>query len=197
MNRPIAVARQQQRRTSAPEQPRGPVQSINSAQAFANHQRVQQQQQQSKQPQQPSPSSQYPSQVTIPQAISVIIARLNNLESKTKTAFSNLQTQTVSTTSVENDDSPNELDMAIQQIFERITLLETSSSLNSSKFDEFTSKITKLENDLRDSKDIILKLQTFTIDTTKDLLMMKNKVSSSTNEERQLSLKEIVQNELM
>ena len=87
--------------------------------------------------------------------------------------------------------------MAIQQIFERIALLETSTSLNSIKLDESISKITKLENDLRDSKDIILKLQTFTIDTTKDLLTMKNRYSSSTNEERQLSLKEIVQSELI
>jgi hypothetical protein len=209
-NRPIAVARQQ-RRTSAPEQPRGPVQSINSAQAFANQQRQLQQQQQQQQQQQlkqsqlkqqlnHGSSSQYPSQVTIPHAISVIIARLNNLESKTKNAFSNLQTQGVSAAgaiAVENDESPNELDMAIQQIFERIALLETSATLNSIKLDESVSKITKLENDLRDSKDIILKLQTFTIDTTKDLLTMKNRYSSSTNEERQLSLKEIVQSELI
>lgn len=232
MNRQIA-SRQRKVMSQPPEPPRGPVQSIASAQNFANLQQQQQQQlkqrqyqSQQPQPQPPQLQSQrrpnepqtktqrlpngLPSQVTVPQAISIIVSRLNNIESRVmnSSGFANQGNQGDEQI-VEN----NELDHAIAQLYERVQELETNHLKTTSQHNDYLAKINKLENDLRDSKDMIIKLQSFSIDTTNKLLSFGNNsfvnpslgssINSSTNsivsldEPITVVIKEIIQNELV
>jgi hypothetical protein len=234
MNRQIAS--RQRKVNTPPEPPRGPVPSIGSAQNFANlqqqqqmllQQQQQQQRQRQQQQQQQQPQSQkfqqpnqlpngLPAQVTIPQAISVIISRLNNIEDKmvkhNTINSNNANNSTNEPASFEQNDEVNEFDQAISQLFDRVQELESNYLKNSMQLNDFLTKMSKLENELRDSKDI--KLQSFSIDTTNKLLVLNNfsnnsnnslnqSVSSSTNSITSLDepisviIKEIIQNELI
>jgi hypothetical protein len=184
MNRQTANARQ--RKPGPPEPQRGPGQSIGSAQTFGVTQQQQQQQQmlqQQRMQQQKqaangkNASRQIPAQVTIQQAVAVIVSRLNKLEIKS----ARMSSTSVSGDSVPqtDDSSNNELDQAMAQIFERLHNLESSDYSASSE--DLSLKITKLENDLRDSKDIIMKLQSFTIDTTKQMSTLTAKIGELTS----------------
>ena len=193
MNRPTAIARQRQTQGPPPpqQQTRGPVSSISSAQLFAQNANQQQQRGNQQQPQrgnlQQSGPPQIPEQVTIQQAVSVIIARLHALE--TKAAGATL----IKDNTVPNQEDVN-LDMMFEQIFERLVNLE--------KFQESTqeleNKVSKLENDIRDSKDVIMRLQSFTMDTNKQLasMLLLNKPAQREETLQTQSLKEIIQNEL-
>ena len=143
----------------------------------------QQQQQQQMRPQQQQ--TLYPSHVTVPQAIAVIISRLNKIDGKlnntTNSSNPSLNLQN------EDDSSNNQL---IHQILERLTNIESVSVDN--KLADLTSKINKFETELRESKDIIMKLQSFIMDTNTKLAQLSN-----TDEETlKLSIKEMVLNEL-
>ena len=151
-----------------------------------------------------------PPQVTVPQAISIIATRLNKIEDK----IVNLRSDGESANMNDQFDTPNELDHAIAQLFERVQELETVSLKNTSQLSDFIAKMNKLENELRDSKDMIIKLQSFSIDTTNKLLAFNNNmnkglngslnssVNSSTmsitslDEPMSVVIKEIIQNEL-
>ena len=239
MNRQIA-SRQRKVMSQPPEQARGPVPSIASAQNFSNMQQQQQLQQQQLQQQRqyqsqslpppprqaqsqrrpPEPQVQgqgqaqqhrlpngMPSQVTIPQAISVIVSRLNRIESRVANA------PLMDRQGNEQVDDTNEIDNALGQLFERVTELETNQETIISKQNEYVAKMIKLENDLRESKDMIIRLQSFSIDTTNKLLSFSNNafsnpsmgssINSSTNsivsldEPLTVVIKEIIQNELV
>jgi len=240
MNRQIA-SRQRKVMSQPPEQARGPVPSIASAQNFSNMQQQQQLQQQQLQQQQLQQQRQYqsqslpppprqaqsqrrppepqgqaqqqrlpngmPSQVTIPQAISVIVSRLNRIESRVANA------PLMDRQGNEQVDDTNEIDNALGQLFERVTELETNQETIISKQNEYVAKMIKLENDLRESKDMIIRLQSFSIDTTNKLLSFSNNafsnpsmgssINSSTNsivsldEPLTVVIKEIIQNELV
>jgi hypothetical protein len=194
MNRPTAIARQRQTQAPPPpqQQTRGPVSSISSAQLFAQNANQQQQQQQSRGQQQQSRGQQQgppqiPEQVTIQQAVSVIIARLHALE--TKAAGSTL----IKDNTLPNQEDVN-LDMMFEQIFELLVSLEKFQESNQ----ELEIKVAKLENDIRDSKDVIMRLQSFTMDTNKQLasMLLLNKPSQRDESLSTPSLKEIIQNEL-
>lgn len=196
MNRPTAIARQRQTQPPPHQQTRGPVSSISSAQLFAQNanQQMQQQQQQQRGQQQQQRGNlqqqgppQIPEQVTIQQAVSVIIARLHALE--TKAAGSTL----IKDNTVPDQDDVN-LDMMFEQIFERLVNLEKFQESNK----ELENKVVKLENDIRDSKDVIMRLQSFTMDTNKQLasMLLLNKTVQKEETFATPSLKEIIQNEL-
>ena len=197
MNRPTAIARQRQTQAMPPpqQQTRGPVSSISSAQLFAQNAQQQQQQQQQQRGQQQQRQNlqqqtgppQIPEQVTIQQAVSVIIARLHALE--TKAAGATL----IKDNTVPNQEDVN-LDMMFEQIFERLVSLEKFQESNQ----ELENKVAKLENDIRDSKDVIMRLQSFTMDTNKQLasMLLLNKPVQREEILQTASLKEIIQNEL-
>ena len=151
-----------------------------------------------------------PPQVTVPQAIAIIASRLNKIEDK----IIGLRSDGESVNMNDQFDTPNELDHAIAQLFERVQDLETVSSKNNSQLSDFITKMNKLENELRDSKDMIIKLQSFSIDTTNKLLAFNNNMNNGLNgslnssvnsstisitsldEPMSVVIKEIIQNEL-
>ena len=171
MSRSVGISKQ--RTPVIQEPPRGPGRSIGSASAqgmapggkltpalLAQQQAMQQQyarQQEMKNSSQKMVPDGIPQQVTVQQAVAVIVARLNNLESKLR------DTILSPSSSQEQSDSPNDLDLAMAQIFERLQILE---SQDTSSLDEANVKVNKLESDLRDAKDALFKLQTCMIGNT-------------------------------
>jgi hypothetical protein len=179
------------------EQLRGPISSIASAknmsaaqqqqQQMLKQQYMQQQQQQQQklkqqmQNQQPQPQPQtvngMPSHVTVPQAIAVIVSRLNSIERKI--------TKPVATLGEEESEQQQQesinLDLTIDEILERLQQLE-SVVVSKSDFEQLNNKVSKLDSDLRDSKDMFLKMQSLLITTTEQvtkLSMQLNTISNS------------------
>ena len=186
MSRSLGVSKQ--RTPVIPDQPRGPGRSIQSAQ-MSNPQIMQQQKMQQQYLQQQAQAQSQrktegpPSQVTVPQAIAVIIARLNSIERKVNSVNTN------SSESLSNNDDPesvNELDLAMNQIFERLQALESSL-----KLEELTNKLNRLESDLRDSKDAVFKLQTYMISNTEQMNKLQNQCSDLSKKTANCCLKEI------
>ena len=129
--------RRQQPQNQPPQRP---------GQGHSQHQRrpVQQQQPPPQQQQKYSPNvasspQQIPPQVSIPQAISILVARINFLENKM-----------ASSNSVESDNSVS----------------EESSRIASQHLEEMSSRIVKLELELLTTKDHILKLQSLALEQT-------------------------------
>jgi hypothetical protein len=176
MSRSVGISKQ--RTPVIQEPPRGPGRSIASAQnivptpvgkmtpaLFAQQQALQQQylkqQEDMKNMSQRMVPETIPQQVTVQQAVAVIVARLNNLESKMR--------ELDMSSSPEQSDSPNELDLAIAQIFERLQILETE--------DASSERVHKLESDLRDAKDAVFKLQTCMISNTDQINKLTSQVA--------------------
>jgi hypothetical protein len=187
------------------EPPRGPITSIASAKNMSQAQNMstaQQQQQQmlkqqymqqqqqlqqqklkqqmaNQQPQQPQ-SGMPPSHVTVPQAIAVIVSRLNSIERK----ISKSDAQSLGEPSEEQQQESINLDLTIDQILERLQALE-SAVVSKSDFEQLNNKVSKLDSDLRDSKDMFLKMQSLLITTTEQvtkLSMQLNTISSVTDQ---------------
>ena len=128
-------------------------------QAQLKQQMMLQQQQQQQQQQQS-----YPSQVTVPQAVTVLIARLNNLEQKINKIADNQHNSLSESITTDNFFDESKL----LPIFERLQTIESNMSNDSleTKMNQFASKIQKLEKDLVDSKNLIMKIQGVTMETT-------------------------------
>jgi hypothetical protein len=201
------TARQRRTADTAPQPVRGPQQSIQSQQIFAQQQQQQQQQQQrasyaqyqqaqaqaqgQAQPQY-SNKKQVPqnfgnaqnentpkpiSSLTVPQAITLITIRLGRLEGE----LSRIQNEGVpiSAENLEGDENLRLIDETVlNSILTRLQTLENSlssdagnnSSHNQSLVDALNDKVASLQNELREAKDAISKLQLFTIDTNQKLL---------------------------
>jgi hypothetical protein len=207
MSRSLGINKQ--RTPVVQEPPRGPITSIASAknigqpqnmmsqaqqqqQQMLKQQYMQQQQQQklrqqkqqmANQPTQPQTVNSVPSHVTVPQAIAVIVSRLNSIERKILKPVAPL-----------GEDEPSEqqqqesidLDLTIDQILARVQQLEDLVVLKSD-FDQLNNKVSKLDSDLRDSKDMVLKMQSFIITTTDQVtklsMQLNNMTTNTTTEE--------------
>lgn len=192
MSRSLGINKQ--RTPVVQEPPRGPITSIASAknmnaaqnmttaqqqqQQMLKQQYMQQQQQQklkqqkqqmaNNSPQQPQPQSGMPSHVTIPQAISVIVSRLNSIERKIAKPV-----ETLGEDSEQQQQESIDLDLTIDQILERLQQLEVSDTL-----DQLNNKVSKLESELRDSKDMVLKMQSMIITTTEQVTKLSMQLNS-------------------
>ena len=196
MSRSLGINKQ--RTPVVQEPPRGPISSIASAKNMSAAQQQQQQmlkqqymqqqqqqklkQQQQQQQQQPQTASGMPSHVTVPQAIAVIVSRLNSIERKISKPVA-----TLGEDSEQQQQESIDLDLTIDQILERLQQLEGTNSLVVSKsdFEQLNNKVSKLDSDLRDSKDMVLKMQSLIITTTEQvtkLSMQVNTLSSEQNE---------------
>lgn len=199
MSRSLGVNKQ--RTPVVQEPPRGPITSIASAKNMSTAQQQQQQmlkqqymQQQQQQklkqqkqqmanqpPQQTLNSNGMPSHVTIPQAISVIVSRLNSIERKISKPVAALgEDQPLSE---QQQQESIDLDLTIDQILERLQQLEGSQSDNlvvsKSEFEQLNNRVSKLDSDLRDSKDMVLKLQSFIITTTDQVTKLSMKMNNT------------------
>lgn len=122
------------------QQPAPPRPSPNPRQSS----RIPPSQQQQQQVPQYNPNSvgmQLPPQVTIPQAISILVARINQLEDKYATTPS----------------TPNTVEIPVPVV-------------DTKQMEEMASRIVKLEMDLLSAKDHIMKLQSFTLSVAKPLV---------------------------
>lgn len=122
-------------RRQQPAPPRPPTQRQQSRAAPQQQQQQYQQQQQQYNPN--NAGKQLPPQVTIPQAISILVARINQLEEKYASV------ETPSTTEV------------------HVPVVDTK------QMEEMAARIVKLEMDLLSAKDHIMKLQSFTLSVAK------------------------------
>ena len=194
MSRSLGINKQ--RTPVVQEPPRGPITSIASAKNIGQPQNMmsqaqqqqqqklrQQKQQMANQPTQPQTVNSVPSHVTVPQAIAVIVSRLNSIERKILKPVAPL-----------GEDEPSEqqqqesidLDLTIDQILARVQQLEDLVVLKSD-FDQLNNKVSKLDSDLRDSKDMVLKMQSFIITTTDQVtklsMQLNNMTTNTTTEE--------------
>lgn len=218
MSRSLGINKQ--RTPVVQEPPRGPITSIASAknmgqaqmtsaqqqqqqmlkqqymqQQQMQQQKLKQQRQQMQQPQsQPQPQPQtvngMPSHVTVPQAIAVIVSRLNSIERKITKPVASLGEEE----SEQQQQESINLDLTIDEILERLQQLEgslqqleaskldTSLVVSKSDFEQLNNKVSKLDSDLRDSKDMFLKMQSLIITTTEQvtkLSMQLNNMSAT------------------
>jgi hypothetical protein len=197
MSRSLGVNKQ--RTPVVQEPPRGPIMSIASAknmnlstaqqqqQQMLKQQYMQQQQQQQQklkqqkqqmtnQQPQPQTGNGMPSHVTVPQAIAVIVSRLNSIERKiTKPAATLGEDQQLSE---QQQQDSIDLDLTIDQILERLTILE-DLVVSKSEFEQLNNKVNKLDSDLRDSKDMVLKMQSLIITTTEQVTKLSMQVSNN------------------
>ena len=201
MSRSLGINKQ--RTPVVQEPPRGPITSIASAknmnaaqnmttaqqqqQQMLKQQYMQQQQQQklkqqkqqmanNSPQQQPQPQSGgMPSHVTIPQAISVIVSRLNSIERKIMKPVATLGEDSEQQ---QQQQESIDLDLTIDQILERLQQLEGSDTL-----DQLNNKVSKLESDLRDSKDMVLKMQSMIITTTEQVTKLSMQVNTLSSEQ--------------
>jgi hypothetical protein len=204
MSRSLGINKQ--RTPVVQEPPRGPITSIASAknigqpqnmmsqtqqqqQQMLKQQYMQQQQQQklrqqkqqmANQPTQPQTVNGVPSHVTVPQAIAVIVARLNSIERKILKPAAPLGEDE------QQQQESIDLDLTIDQILARVQQLEDLVVLKSD-FDQLNNKVSKLDSDLRDSKDMVLKMQSFIITTTDQVtklsMQLNNMTTNTTREE--------------
>ena len=199
MSRSLGVNKQ--RTPVVQEPPRGPITSIASAknmnaaqqqqQQMLKQQYMQQQQQQklkqqkqqmsNQSPQQSQTVNGMPSHVTVPQAIAVIVSRLNSIERKISKPVATLGEDQPQ--SEEQQQESIDLDLTIDQILERLQQLEGSDSLvvSKSEFDQLNNKVSKLDSDLRDSKDMVLKMQSLIITTTDQVTKLSLQLNSMLN----------------
>ena len=199
MSRSLGVNKQ--RTPVVQEPPRGPIMSIASAknmgttaqqqqQQMLKQQYMQQQQQQKLKQQKQQMANQSPQQttngmpshVTVPQAISVIVSRLNSIERKiSKPADPLGEDQQQPQLSEQQQHESIDLDLTIDQILERLQLLEGTQSdslvVSKSDFDQLNNKVSKLDSDLRDSKDMVLKMQSLIITTTEQVTKLSMQFS--------------------
>ena len=204
MSRSLGVNKQ--RTPVVQEPPRGPITSIASAknmsaaqqqqQQMLKQQYMQQQQQQkikqqrqqmaNQTPQQPQTVNGIPSHVTVPQAIAVIVSRLNSIERKISKPVEATLGEDQQLSEQQQQESID-LDLTIDQILQRLQLLEglqSDSSLVVSKsdFDQLNNKVSKLDSDLRDSKDMVLKMQSLIITTTEQVTKLSMQLNSMLSE---------------
>ena len=195
MSRSLGINKQ--RTPVVQEPPRGPISSIASAKNMSAAQQQQQQmlkqqymqqqqqqklkqQQQQQQQQQPQTASGMPSHVTVPQAIAVIVSRLNSIERKISKPVA-----TLGEDSEQQQQESIDLDLTIDQILERLQQLEGTNSLVVSKsdFEQLNNKVSKLDSDLRDSKDMVLKMQSLIITTTEQVTKLSMQVNALSSEQ--------------
>jgi len=179
MSRSLGINKQ--RTPVVQEPPRGPISSIASAKNMnlQNMSTMQQQQQQmlkqqymqqqqklkqqmANQPPQSQTANGMPSHVTVPQAIAVIVSRLNSIERKISKPVATLGEEQPSE---QQQQDSIDLDLTIDQILERLQQLE-DLVVSKSDFEQLNNKVNKLDSDLRDSKDMVLKMQSLIITTT-------------------------------
>ena len=208
MSRSLGVNKQ--RTPVVQEPPRGPIMSIASAknmnaaqntaqqqqQQMLKQQYMQQQQQQklkqqkqqmaNQSPQQPQAVNGMPSHVTVPQAISVIVSRLNSIERKISKSAAPLeedQSQLSEQQQQQQQQESIDLDLTIDQILERLQQLEGTQSdslvVSKSEFEQLNNKVSKLDSDLRDYKDMVLKMQSLIITTTEQVTKLSMQVSNN------------------
>ncbi len=194
MSRSLGINKQ--RTPVVQEPPRGPISSIASAKNMSaaqqqqqqmlkqqymqqQQQKLKQQQQQQQQQPQPQAASGMPSHVTVPQAIAVIVSRLNSIERKILKPVATLED------SEQQQQESIDLDLTIDQILERLQQLEGTNSLVVSKsdFEQLNNKVSKLDSDLRDSKDMVLKMQSMIITTTEQVTKLSMQVNTLSSEQ--------------
>ena len=195
MSRSLGINKQ--RTPVVQEPPRGPIMSIASAknmstaqqqqQQMLKQQYMQQQQQQQQQklkqqmsnqpPQQSQTVNAMPSHVTVPQAIAVIVSRLNSIERKISKPVVTLGEEQPQLSEQQQQDAID-LDLTIDQILERLTILE-DLVVSKSDFEQLNNKVSKLDSDLRDSKDMVLKMQSLIITTTEQVTKLSMQISNN------------------
>ena len=156
-----SVARK--RRSEVQQQTQQPPQIAYNPNPNATPQ-MQQQQQQQQQMQQPKPMG---TGLTLPQVISVIDSRLVHLESFVKEQQVKEQQQQNNTKS-----------MDLQQ--------QSSSELPSEFVDEVQTRFDILAREISELKDVILKLQSFTMDVNKALLEERINILSDLGENKDI-----------